>query len=174
MKHGISSVLDTCESMSERNFAWGGAAGAGWAQPWIWALLWASLVSTKGLSSHCCLAAPPAAAPLLCTAWGCIPEQPPGKGPHLPGRDSISPGVELRKPLSPSGPRGCGRPLGQSRRLQPFHWSPFQVSSPGHWAAASAFAQNPIVLRGSGTRKPCVSPSLKATCCFKLYHCEVF
>jgi len=85
VKHGISFVLDTCESTLERNFPWGGAAGAGWAEAWIWALLWASLVSTKGLSSHHRLTAPPARTSPLC-----IPEQPPGELPHLPGRDRAS------------------------------------------------------------------------------------
>lgn len=51
------------------------------------------------------------------------------------------------QPLCPPQPWRLWWPLAQSCRLQLFHQSPFQVPSPGHWAAASAFVQNPVGLR---------------------------
>lgn len=158
LKCGISSVLDTWESTLKRNFAWGGVAGASWAGTWIWALLWASLVSTKGLSGRCHLTAPPAAASLLCTAWGCVPEQPPGNGPHLPGRDSISAGGGAGEALVPLQPRRLWLAAGtvpQAAALSPV---PFPGVLPRALGTCTSFCPKPCTTAGfrhsETTRQP--------------------
>lgn len=65
--------------------------------------------SAKGLNSHCCLPAPPAAAFLPCTAWGCTLEQPPGKRLNLPVGDHISDSHESPFPTpAPEAVAGTG------------------------------------------------------------------
>lgn len=90
----ISSVLDICESTPERD-----CQGRG-SRCWLGMTLGLGTTvgfSTKGLNSRCCPPAPPAAAFLLCTAWGYSLEQEetesPTRRPHL-SHESPTPAPE--------------------------------------------------------------------------------
>lgn len=123
----ISSALDICESTPERD-----CQGRG-SRCWLGMTLGLGTTvgfSTKGLNSRCCPPAPPAAAFLLCTAWGYSLEQ---EETESPTRDHIS---AMKAPLQP---QRQWLALGHSRGLQKFHWSSFQCPALRQGAAASAF-----------------------------------